>query len=81
MTIPTATSPATCIASPSRAHAGHGIGAQLVEHAAQLVADSGQRWLRLDCAKHRKSVALFQRELTRRQTSAPAHADLLPVLD
>ena len=33
-------------------HAGHGIGAQLLDHAGQLVAATGRPWLRLDCAKH-----------------------------
>jgi ribosomal protein S18 acetylase RimI-like enzyme len=40
----------------ARAYAGHGIGAQLVDHAARLVAHSGRSWLRLDCAKHNKRL-------------------------
>jgi ribosomal protein S18 acetylase RimI-like enzyme len=36
----------------ARSHAGHGIGAQLVDQATRLVAASGRRWLRLDCAKN-----------------------------
>jgi GNAT superfamily N-acetyltransferase len=35
-----------------RDHTGHGIGAQLLDHAGQLVAATGRPWLRLDCAKH-----------------------------
>ena len=35
-----------------RAHASHGVGAQLLDFASQLVAAAGRPWLRLDCAKH-----------------------------
>jgi ribosomal protein S18 acetylase RimI-like enzyme len=35
-----------------RAHAGHNIGGQLLDHAGSLVAATGREWLRLDCAKH-----------------------------
>jgi ribosomal protein S18 acetylase RimI-like enzyme len=47
----------------ARTHAGHGIGVQLVEHAAQLVALSGRRWLRLDCAKHNTRLHDYYRQL------------------
>ena len=35
-----------------RDHTGHGVGAQLLDHAGRLVAATGRPWLRLDCAKH-----------------------------
>jgi ribosomal protein S18 acetylase RimI-like enzyme len=47
----------------ARAHAGHGIGAQLVDHAADLVADSRRRWLRLDCAKNNTRLHHYYRHL------------------
>jgi GNAT superfamily N-acetyltransferase len=48
----------------ARTHAGHGLGAQLVNHAARLVADSGRRWLRLDCAKHNTRLHDYYRQLS-----------------
>jgi ribosomal protein S18 acetylase RimI-like enzyme len=35
-----------------RAHAGHNIGGQLLDHAGDLAAATGRQWLRLDCAKN-----------------------------
>jgi ribosomal protein S18 acetylase RimI-like enzyme len=46
-----------------RAHAGHGIGAQLVDHAAGVVARGGRQWLRLDCAKHNTRLHDYYRRL------------------
>jgi ribosomal protein S18 acetylase RimI-like enzyme len=46
-----------------RAHAGHGIGVQLLDHAGQLVAATGRRWLRLDCAKHNPRLHDYYRAL------------------
>jgi GNAT superfamily N-acetyltransferase len=47
----------------ARTHAGHGVGAQFVERAAQLVADSGRGWLRLDCAKHNTRLHDYYRQV------------------
>jgi ribosomal protein S18 acetylase RimI-like enzyme len=47
----------------ARTHAGHGIGAQLVDHADRLVTDAGRRWLRLDCAKHNTRLHDYYRRL------------------
>jgi GNAT superfamily N-acetyltransferase len=47
----------------ARTHAGQGIGAQLVEHAAELVLRSGRRLLRLDCAKHNTRLHDYYRQL------------------
>lgn len=48
----------------ARTHAGHGIGAQLVDHAARLVAHTGREWLRLDCAKHNARLHDYYRQLS-----------------
>ena len=47
----------------ARSHAGHGIGARLVDHASRLVADSGRPWLRLDCAKNNTRLHDYYRQL------------------
>jgi ribosomal protein S18 acetylase RimI-like enzyme len=47
----------------ARTHAGHGIGAQLVDHAAHLAAANNHRSLRLDCAKHNKRLHDYYRLL------------------
>jgi len=47
----------------ARRHAGRGIGAELVDHAARLVADSGRRTLRLDCAKNNTRLHNYYRQL------------------
>lgn len=47
----------------ARSHAGQGIGAQLVEHAATLVLRSGRHLLRLDCAKHNTRLHDYYRQL------------------
>jgi GNAT superfamily N-acetyltransferase len=47
----------------ARTHAGHGIGAQLVDRASHLVADSGRLWLRLDCAKNNIRLHDYYRQL------------------
>jgi ribosomal protein S18 acetylase RimI-like enzyme len=47
----------------ARSHAGQGIGAQLAEHAANLVARNGRRLLRLDCAKHNTRLHEYYRQL------------------
>jgi ribosomal protein S18 acetylase RimI-like enzyme len=44
-----------------RDHAGHDIGGQLLDHAAVVVAASGRRWLRLDCAKHNSRLHDYYR--------------------
>ncbi|MGH2941792.1 MAG: GNAT family N-acetyltransferase [Solirubrobacteraceae bacterium] len=44
-------------------HAGRGIGATLVDHAAALVVASGRRWLRLDCAKHNARLHTYYTNL------------------
>jgi GNAT superfamily N-acetyltransferase len=47
----------------ARTHAGHGIGAQLVKHAACLVDGTGHQSLRLDCAKHNTRLHDYYRQL------------------
>jgi ribosomal protein S18 acetylase RimI-like enzyme len=47
----------------ARTHAGRGIGRQLVDHAARLVAATGRRRLRLDCAKHNTRLHDYYRQL------------------
>jgi GNAT superfamily N-acetyltransferase len=47
----------------TRTHAGCGLGALLVDHAADLVAHQGRFWLRLDCAKHNTRLHDFYRQL------------------
>jgi ribosomal protein S18 acetylase RimI-like enzyme len=44
-----------------RDNAGHDLGAQLLDHASQLVAATGREWLRLDCAKHNTRLQDYYR--------------------
>lgn len=68
----------------ARSYAGHGIGAQLVNHAARLVAESGRRWLRLDCAKNNATRLLPRAGLYpgwKRRPAAPQVWSALPTPD
>jgi len=47
----------------ARHHAGQGIGAKLIDHAADLAADSGRPWLRLDCAKNNTRLHAYYTNL------------------
>jgi ribosomal protein S18 acetylase RimI-like enzyme len=47
----------------ANSHRGQGIGSQLLDDAAELVAHSGRRWLRLDCAKNNSRLHEYYRRL------------------
>lgn len=47
----------------TRSHAGRGLGALLIDHAANLAAHQDRLWLRLDCAKHNTRLHAYYRLL------------------